>query len=274
MKRIFISMLVLLTPALALAGHTVEERLEMLEEKQAELYHTLAEKKEAGLASAIAEKITLSGLVEVEAVLEDVENTDGTSVTESDIALATAQLGVGAAVAEGVNADIVMLFEDGEDFTVDEAVIGFENDVFFGTVGLQYVPFGVYHSHFISDPLTLELGESQETAVLGGYGTDLVSLSAYLFNGDAEKAGDDESIRDWGVALDVTPAEGLALGASYISDLADSDAELLGGVDYADRVGGYSAYVAYATGNFDFTGEVLGAATDFDAADLDFDNDG
>lgn len=274
MKRIFIAMLVLLTPALALAGHSVEERLETLENKQAELYHTLAEKKDAGLKSAIAEKITLSGLVEVEAVLEEVENTDGTTDAESDIALATAQLGFGAEIAEGISSDIILLFEDGEDFLVDEAVIGFENDTWFGTVGLQYVPFGVFHSHFISDPLTLELGESQETAVLGGYGTDMVSVSAYVFNGDAEKTSEAEDhIRDWGIALDVTPAEGLALGASYISDLADSDAEIVGGT-YADRVGGFSAYFAYAPGSFDITGEVLGAATDFAAADLDADGDG
>jgi hypothetical protein len=267
-------MLVLLTPALAAAmsGHdhvqvaqaypreeVLEKRLENLEKSQAEIYHTLAEKKTAGLAEKITEKISISGLIEVEA---------GFAGSESDISLATAQLGFGVEVNEHLGGDLILLFEEGEDFTVDEAAFNLSNDAWFSRIGLQYVPFGVFNSHFISDPLTLELGETQEVAILGGYATDLFALSAFVFNGDAEEAGENDRIRDWGAALTVTPLEGLEAGASYLSDLADTDADITGVVDaeseYTERVGGYSAYAIYGFGPVELSGEVLGAVDESD----------
>lgn len=278
MKKLVLGLLLLIYPALALADQNVDDRLRQLEAKQAELYHTLAEKKAAGLGEKITEKITISGLIEVEASAEEIERVDGSDNAGSDIALATAQLGFGVDIAEGISGDLILLFEDGEDFTVDEAAINFANDTWFGRVGQQYVPFGVFHSHFISDPLTLELGETLETAVLGGYGNDLFSLSAYIFNGDAEKTSEQEDhIRDWGVSLIVTPAQGLELGASYISELAESDAELMliqkADNEFEKRVGGYSAYFAYENEAYGLAGEVLGAVTDFAAADSAGDKD-
>jgi hypothetical protein len=264
-KNIIIALMLLSVPALAAAmsGHdqvqvaqayprneVIEKRLETLESQQAEIYHTLAEKKAAGLAEKITEKISLSGLIEVEAGFAD---------SESDIALATAQLGFGMEVSEHLGGDLILLFEEGEDFTVDEAAVNISNDAWFSRIGLQYVPFGVFNSHFISDPLTLELGETQEVAILGGYATNLFAFSAFVFNGDAEKAGEDDRIRDWGASLTVTPLEGLEAGASYLSDLADTDAGLLGEDPYADRIAGYSAYAIYGFGPLELSGELLGA---------------
>ena len=264
MKNIIIALMLLSVPALAAAmsGHdqvqvaqayprneVIEKRLETLESQQAEIYHTLAEKKAAGLAEKITEKISLSGLIEVEAGFAD---------SESDIALATAQLGFGMEVSEHLGGDLILLFEEGEDFTVDEAAVNIANDVWFSRIGLQYVPFGVFNSHFISDPLTLELGETQEVAILGGYATDLFALSAFVFNGDAEEAGENDRIRDWGASLTITPLEGFEAGASYLSDLADTDAELLG-EEYEDRIAGYSAYAIYGFGPLELSGELLGA---------------
>ena len=237
-------------------NEVIEKRLETLESQQAEIYHTLAEKKAAGLAEKITEKISLSGLIEVEAGFAD---------SESDIALATAQLGFGMEVSEHLGGDLILLFEEGEDFTVDEAAVNISNDAWFSRIGLQYVPFGVFNSHFISDPLTLELGETQEVAILGGYASDLFALSAFVFNGDAEKAGEDDRIRDWGASLTVTPLEGFEAGVSYLSDLADSDAGLLFDEDlnpenlYTDRIAGYSAYAIYGFGPLELSGELLGA---------------
>jgi len=252
---------------------SVEERLQALEESQAELYHTLAEKKAAGLATRLTDRITISGLIEVEAAAESLDFADGSSDSASDLALATAQLGFGVKLTEEVRGNISFLFEeDATDLEVDEAAIDIDYAPLFARFGRLYVPFGVFHSHFISDPLTLELGETRETALLLGYGRELFSLSAFAFNGDAERIGEEDHIRDWGASLVLTPAEGVELGGSYLSDLADSDAGLVG--EYRRRVGGWSAFATVERGPFGASAEVLGATKKFDAADLDADGDG
>jgi hypothetical protein len=183
-------------------------------------------------------------------------------------------------LTEEVRGNISLLFEEGAfgdedtDLEVDEAAIDINYAPLFGRFGRLYVPFGVFHSHFISDPLTLELGETRETAALVGYGHDLFSLSAFVFNGDAEKNGEEDHLRDWGASLVITPAEGIELGGSYLADLADSDAELLSLSEYRRRVGGWSSFATVERGPFEASAEILGAVKSFAAADLDADGDG
>ncbi len=249
-------------------------RLNKLENQQVELYHTLQEKKAAGLGTKIAERITISGLLEIEGYYENLEFEGGNSDSSSDFILATAQLSLAAEITEHFTGDISVLFEEDatEPIEVDEATINFEFLRMNGRFGRQYLPFGVFHSHFISDPLTLELGETRETAFLLGYERSLFSLSAFVFNGDADKIGSEEHIRDWGAALTIAPAGQILLGASYISDLADTGAGLVS--EYRSRTAGWSAFSIFEWKRFDFTTEVLGAVDSFDSADFDEDGDG
>jgi hypothetical protein len=267
---------------------SAEERLRILEDRQAEIYHTLAEKKSAGLAEKITDRITISGLLEVEAVAADVEFRDRTSDAASDLTLATAQFGLGVKLTEAISGDIIFLFEEGAfgnddtDLEVDEAAINISLGSWSGRIGRQYLPFGVFHSHFISDPLTLELGETRETAILAGYTYGPATLSAYVFNGDAEKTRNEDHIRDWGASLVLAPTEGVGLGGSYLSDLADTDASLVlfedplrGEVnEFRRRVAGWSAFLVAERGKLGFSGEVLGATRRFADLDLDADGDG
>ncbi len=55
-----------------------------------------------------------------------------------------------------------------------------------------------------------------------------------------------------GVRVTVRPWEA---GTSFLSDLADTDADLLGGAGYAKRVGGWSAYAVAGWGAFQVSGE-------------------
>ncbi|MBI5443044.1 MAG: LbtU family siderophore porin [Deltaproteobacteria bacterium] len=261
-------------PEAATAEASFEARLRALEEREAELYHTLAEKKEAdGLG--LAERLTISSLLEVEASASRIKFAGGKRASSSDLVLATAQLGFGLKINEWVNGDLSFLFEeDVTDLEVDEAAINLSRGAFSARVGRQYLPFGVFYSHFITDPLTLELGETRETAFLSSYEYGPAKLSAFVFNGDAEKAGEGDHLRDWGASLVVTPLEGLRLGGSWLSDLADSNAELLGGAEYRRRVGGWSLFAILERGAFGLSGELLGAARTFAAADLDADGSG
>lgn len=280
-----------LPPALAL-GHdhapkpgargpagTLEERVHTLEARDAELYHTLAEKKAAGLATRIGERLTVSGLLEVEGSYERLTLRGGGDEAASDLVVATAQLGFEAEATEHLGATIVLLFEEDETDPpeVDEATLNYARNGWYARFGRQYVPFGEFPSHFVSDPLTLELGETRETAVLVGYEHDLFSIAAFVFNGEAERvdaagAAEESHIKDWGVSAKVTPAEFLELGASFLSDLADTGAELA--PQYRRRVAGWSAYAGATLGPVAVSGEVLGAVRRFSSEDLDADGDG
>lgn len=92
-----------LCPLAAWAG-TLEARLEALEKNQAELYHTLQERKSAGLMTKISEHISLSGLLEVEGAYERLSMRGEDDETASDLVVATAQLGLEAEVAESTAA--------------------------------------------------------------------------------------------------------------------------------------------------------------------------
>lgn len=235
----------------------------------------------------LSDKVALGGVIEVEAgSVSDDLNGDG-----SGIELATVELGLDAKIAESVEGHIIFLYEEGEDFTVDEGTITLTSP--YGltvTAGNMYIPFGMFNSHFISDPQTLELGETNESAILIAYGSDMFDISIGAFNGDfddvnvGDAEGADDKVDDFVVSLTVTPAEGISFGASYISDIADTDAELgeafqnISGEVYTDVyedvVAGYSAFVSASFGSIVIEAEYLAAADEFDPLDIDTDGDG
>lgn len=256
-------------PALSL-----EERLQGLEARQSELYHTLAEKKSAGLNEVISENMTLSGLIEVEGSAVRQRLIDHSTVSASDLTLATAQLGLDAKVSEKVGVNLTLLFEEGGELDVDQAFMRFAGERWSVNTGRFYLPFGAFHSHFVSDPLTLTLGETRQTAVLAGYGQGGVQLQAFAFNGNADKTGSEDHINAGGLRLTVTPRDGLEFGGSVLSDLAESNAALLGGNGYTRRVAGWSAYAHLQQGRLSLEAEYLAAARAFAAGDLDVNADG
>lgn len=131
-----------------------------------------------GTALSESDAYHLGGVVEVEAGF--VNEDDSAMGDSSDIALATVEIGLDAKLNKNVEAQIVLLYEDGEDFTVDEGTITLTGPYGeFITAGKMYVPFGMFNSHFISDPLTLELGETNESAILIGYGNDVFDVSLF-----------------------------------------------------------------------------------------------
>ncbi|WP_432822103.1 LbtU family siderophore porin [Trichloromonas sp.] len=276
-----IALISLFIPGLALAADADEmvalkKRVEILEQRNAELYHDLAEKKDAGRSTWISDHLSISGLLEVEAATERQRFKNGNTDSTSDLILATAQLGLGIAVNESIGGDLILLFEEDEEgddrVVVDEAAVNLGSGAWSGRIGRQYLPFGHFHSHFINDPLTLELGETRETALLAGYDGGSWSLSAFAFNGQADRDGGENHLDDFGLSLSLTPHENMEFGVSYLSDLADSDAQLAD--DYRKRVGGWSAYAEGVTGPLKLSGEILGADRRFAAADLDADGNG
>lgn len=209
------------------------------------------------------DRVTISGVVEVEAGVADTATT-----TESDIAVATVELGVEAAISDFSSASILFLYEDGGTVDLDEATITIGNTEkmpVYLTAGKMYVPFGNYESQMISDPITLDIGEAQEDALLIGVEVEGFYGSTYLYNGDTEDGGDDE-IEHYGInggfAME-QDAFSLDVGAGWISSIRDSDGLFDGTATYPnDYVGGYAVHAIVGFGPVTFISEYVAASDD------------
>lgn len=184
------------------------------------------------------ERLTISGLIEVEASYQntDFDESGVDDEDSSDLTLATVELGVDAKVAKHVGSHVLFLFEEEDDdddgVEIDEAFIILDGEdvvPLYLNAGRMYVPFGYFETYFISDPLTLEIGETQETAVKVGFANEMAELNLSVFKGDIDGSGDDDHIDSWTVGAtftapeDLLPNWGLMLGTSFISNIADSD---------------------------------------------------
>jgi len=234
---------------------------------------------EESLLGKINDRVTLSGVVEVEAT--SAEDFDGNDT--SDITLATVELGLDAEITEWVNAHLVLLWEedDTEPMDLDEGTItlgNLEKFPLYLTVGKMYVPFGSFESNMISDPLTLELSETRESAALVGFEASGFYGSVYAFNSDIDEDGDDDKIASFGANAGYGYENDnmvLDLDIGWINNMAAVDN--LGGyfddndiTDDQDYVAGITASLTVNYGPFMLTGGYLGALDAFETGNLDF----
>jgi hypothetical protein len=236
--------------------------------------------------------VTISGLLQVEARFND--GYDGKDA--SDFVVDELDIGIEARVHKFAKAKINLLYEEGETpLEVDEAflTLGKKLSPFFLTVGQQYVPFGNFETHMISDSLTLEIGEARETALqvnaeyAGFYG------SLFAFNGSTQGNITEDKIDHYGLNLgfaNETKAFGYDVGLSYINDIGDSNgvtraldararalglanpnAAALADYEYVNAIG---THVLLNMGQFSFIGEYIGALGSFNVGHLNFNNQG
>ncbi|WP_372684002.1 LbtU family siderophore porin [Desulfosarcina sp.] len=226
------------------------------------------------------DRIQISGLIEVEAGYRKFEekNDPAADTKESDVDLATVELVADAKIAKHVDGHVMFKYEEDEVF-VDEgfiALVGTKSFPAYLIAGRQYLPFGYYDSHFVTDPNTLVLGETNQGAAVAGYriGGERVDLSVGAFKGEIDKAGDDDAIDSFVAAITAHPLDFLMAGVSYTSNLASSDSlsaviEENGTTELTDRVGGWSAFLTIEyLDRFKLIGEYVGALDDFEAGEL------
>jgi hypothetical protein len=217
--------------------------------------------------------ISLGGLLEVEA---SVGKEDGEEF--SDIVLATFELGVDADITDWLSASAVLLWEedDTESVTIDEGIISISNvkDIPLSIdLGKMYIPFGTFNSFFITDPLTLELGETRESAAVLGYSTDLFEIKGGVFNGDINEDNEDH-VSEFVFSITVTLCDYLELGAYWVSDVGESDgleeglieavegSEEAEGIPY-DDVSAVGGYVHVESGAITVEAEYIAALDSF-----------
>ncbi|MBI4775350.1 MAG: LbtU family siderophore porin [Deltaproteobacteria bacterium] len=236
-----------------------------------------------GILDEISHRVTVNGLVEIEASYSSLERKgDKGDEKTSDITLATAQLEFDAPIHEYVNAHLILLWEedDTEPLDVDEGTITLgasETFPFYLLAGRFYPSYGEFNTYFISDPLTLEVAETRESAAAVGYVGTWANLSIGGFNGDVSDEEDDR-INSWWANAQVYNPEGtlglfrVKLGASYFSNLADSDmlSERVPDRKLQELVAGFSVFGIGSVGPVSLSAEYVTSLDDFRPGELDF----
>lgn len=236
-----------------------------------------------------SQRIKFSGLLEAEASFGETY----AGADQSDIVLATASFGLEAKVNDRVSGTLIMLHEDDDTdpMELDEGylTLDFGNGLDL-SAGRMYVPFGHFESHMISDPLTLDIGETRQSALKLGYENSGFYANLYIFNGDTQEAASvttgEDTIDQTGLSLGYAKeSEGLSydIGVDYISNIADSSS-LTGTAGVADsnsdgqrELQSYvSAMVVHASlrmGDWHVIGEFLKSGQ-FNSVDLAFNGQG
>ncbi|MGD9366089.1 MAG: LbtU family siderophore porin [Desulfobacteraceae bacterium] len=229
--------------------------------------------------------ITISGAVEAEAgfTSKDYDDPATDDVDESDIVLATVELGIDAEIHKHVSGRVLLLWEedDIDSIDMDEGFITIDGkDVvpLYLNAGKFYLPFGNFESHMVTDPVTLELGETNQSAVQVGFANDWIDASIAVFNGDVDEVGDDDTICSYVGSIQISLPEGtvanlgMSAGISYISNIADSDAlagELALANTVQDSVAGLGAFLNVTFKEMLFLkAEYIGALDNFQAGEF------
>lgn len=224
------------------------------------------------------DRVRIGGLVEVEAGYEKISFNDRATEDETtgDMDVATVELDMDVRIVDHVDGHVLIKYEEGDVF-LDEGFItltGSNDFPAYLIAGRQYLPFGNFHSYFITDPNTLVLGETNEGAMVVGYrfGDDLADLAIGAFKGKVRKSGDDDTIDGYVASLTAAPFEGLAFGASYTSSLAAADAfadVVIDTENLASHVAGFSAHASLEfLDRFTLIGEYVGAIERFQAGEI------
>ncbi len=266
MKKTAIATLVAasLASAPAFAGVAEElaamkARIAQLEAQLAEQQATMAKQETVTASGGFAENVSVGG--EVKLVANHIDEADGN--TKSDIELDTFELGIEAAINKNVTLSSLIEYDaDSEKLDVTEAfaVISAPDSNLSLTVGKATLPFLVGNSSAHTDPLTYDNFDVKEgLAMVSWAATEALAVDAYVFNG-ADDSGD--SIDNFGLNLTVAAAEGLELGAAYLSDVADQENLPAGD---AWRLNGL-----YETGPFAFSAEFIEVNADDSNKDPNF----
>ena len=265
----------------------MERRIQYLERRVADQDKVIVEKDRqiaelAGQEDAWFKSMEIGGVVEVEAARE----TDYEGETSMSADVSTVELGIAAQIHDWVAAEAVLLYE-GEDtddkLEVDEAfvVVAPPEGSWSLTAGQHAVPFGVFDTNLISDPLTLEIGEATETAVTFGGESGGFHAAVFAFDGD-NKRSDKDRLTGFGAALGYSmegEESGWGVNLSYINDIGDANGlgdAIAEGNDgnVADHVAGWAASFGLGYGDVSLIGEYVAALDEFQPDEVAFGDGG
>lgn len=178
-----------------------------------------------GIASAefvLADGITSGLVIEVEMPWESTD-------TESagDIAVTNVEFSLNIEPVDRVAGNVIFKWE-GETVDVDEATITLHdllNENFYLETGLKGIPFGVFNSHMISDPLVKELADGSETVIQLGYSIDMLEVTTGVFNGNIDESDANNIPDNFFASAAFVPFAGTSTSISWTSDMGEAGLE-------------------------------------------------
>ena len=144
--------------------------------------------------------------------------------------------------------------------------------------GQQFLPFGVFDTRMFTEPLTLELGETNEIAVSLGWSSGGLTTTLFGFgrNDDLEPASGvagygaavsySSEREETGLALNLALTSDFSYSANMLSLLADTTAN----EGPADRIAGLSAHAAVRYGAATLIAEYVGALDSYAVREMAF----
>ena len=196
---------------------TMEQRIKYLEERVASQDQMIVDKESeiAGLSDGWFNSVSVGGAIELELVSES--PADGDSTLSAGVG--KAELGIGAAINDEWGGEIVVENDDGT-IALADAIVTYEPGSGFSVaMGQQTLPFGVYDTNLVSDPLTKKLGETAHTSlVLSGEAAQFGWSLLTYYDGE-------DTLDGLGIGLG-TAMEGddssFGVDLAWLSDIGDS----------------------------------------------------
>lgn len=261
------------------SANSVEDRLAAMEKRIADLeqhvqsQNEVIKEKDAKIAEMSTtktvgdkwfNKIEMNGLVEVVAGHSSASGSDDTS----DLTAATVELGINGKVNDWIGAEVVAKYEEDTDnngnLNIDTAKLNIADPAskWFVHAGQFTLPFGSFETHMVSDPITLDLGETGDSAIEFGFNHGNFGASAYVFQGDHST-----EIDNYGLALngEIAIEEASLTGhLGYMNNLGESDGIVDGGWMIAgNESAGWILSTSLTMNDFTLIGEYLAASEGF-----------
>ena len=172
------------------------------------------------------------GLLELENSIYRLQLLNGQQAQQSS-PVATLQLGLQLQPVDGLTGIFVLEFEDDvtSEWSIDEALLTWQQTHWALTVGRFYSPFGVFYSHFITDPMVLLAETQADQLQIEIHVSEQFALNVFALKSEVSLGQDSQSL-DWGASLSWhSTDDAIQWGVSYLSDLAESDEGLLEELD-------------------------------------------
>jgi hypothetical protein len=233
----------------------------------------------------ISDFVTVSGLIEVEFATGD----DFAGENFNSFDTSTVELGLDIKATDWATGHVLLKYEENgsdEDFFVDEATITLGNTEKFPltlTAGKFYMPFGNFATNMIQDPLTLEIGEINDSGAAIGFEANGFTAALYGYKGMRETDINDPDdsytelgygvMAGYGYEKDDVSFTG---GVSWTSNMANSDGAIADTFDAAgldsieDSVNGFGVHFGAGLGQVSFIGEYVTALDNFAQTEIDF----
>lgn len=231
--------------------------------------------------------LEIGGHVDLDSVFTRPEHGDGyTNIGVSEIGLALA-----AAINDRTTLEAGFLYEHtglGEREYASGAEAAFLETATFSfapphgpwsfSVGRQFLPFGVFDTRMISDPLTLEVGETNEISWNLGWESGAFQATVFGFNGD-DGLDSSGAMGGYGGAVSFSSEReesAVAMNLALTSDFgyADNVLSVLAGAaagrQSASRVAGLSGYAGLRFGAVTIIGEYAGALESYATGEMEF----